>query len=34
MLRIFVDLTCGYMTHTIARESFSTERALALKGGW
>lgn len=32
MLRTFVDLACGYMTHTIAREGFSTERALALKG--
>lgn len=33
MLRTFVDLTCGYMSHTLARQGLSTERVLLLQGG-
>lgn len=33
MLRTFVHLTCGSMSHTTARQGLSTERVLPLQGG-
>lgn len=32
ILRTFVDLTCGYMSHTLARQGLTTDRVLPLQG--